>query len=180
MKQRDPISLHISIPSTLPPLHAVVRWIICALASLRPHGWPNWTLPSACWPACNRYISRGESSTPSTFLNSQQSMSYLAKHPLSEFSTFSLKWGESAPRTWNKQTLIISTPHGKLLQTVSSRLHSWVNQAIIRDPNFGIEDDQRARRKVLTNLSLLWTTDYHLGPKLWELFQTDQRQYWGW
>ena len=49
--KRDPISLHISIPSiTLPPPHAVVRWIICALASLRAPGWPNWTLPSACWP----------------------------------------------------------------------------------------------------------------------------------
>ena len=41
-----------------------------------------------------------------------------------------------------------------------------MNQAIIWDPNFGLEDDQRARRKVLTNLSVLWTTDNHLGPKL--------------
>ena len=39
-----------------------------------------------------------------------------------------------------------------------------MNQSTIWDPNFGIEDDQRARRKVLTNLSVLGTTDYHLGP----------------
>ena len=56
---RDQISLHISIPSTLPPVHAEVRWIIRALASLRAPGWPNcWTLPSALARACNRYISQ--------------------------------------------------------------------------------------------------------------------------
>ena len=56
---RDQISLHISIPSTLPPVHAEVRWIIRALASLRAPGWPNcWTLPSGLARACNRYISQ--------------------------------------------------------------------------------------------------------------------------
>ena len=86
--KRDPISLHISIPSiTLPPPHAVVRWIIWALASLRAPGWPQPELYQVPAGVQQIYFSP---STPSIFLNSRQSMSYLA--------VFSRKRG-SAP-TW--------------------------------------------------------------------------------
>ena len=65
-----------------------------------------------------------ESSTPSIFLNSQQSMSYLAKHPLSQFSTFSSKWGGSAPCTRNKQIggQPLSSAHH---MRHCSKLYSW-------------------------------------------------------